>query len=471
MQDIQSFETVLSHRIHHEVVEGKNGHLFLSGCSHQVEHYLFGINQIKEESIQNFQDNLIARKRYCEQHGAKYVHLVCPDKPSVYRHQYPISDLKPLGQRYQEQADVDFLYPVAALTKALDTHEVYHKTDSHWNERGGMVVFEELMVKTLGFSQSFTDDALDAYQSRGWTKERFSHGDLGKKTTPPHAEEIEFLNKNKAVIFLNNGCTRNMGLIRSMYNPLAKTQQRILLFADSFAASLMYLFSEVFEHVVFVRSQYLHREMVAALRPDVVITANAERYLAYVHRDDEAGIAFFVALLNGLNFDKNNPFYEYIDAITKRSPKAFEDFFTKYSTMLFQQEKKPDHSVMLVNAWQAAGHHLSVNLALLRSRCSAVLKDLDQSWRDAEYALQISNHSITTIGHAVAVRLHQKEYQSALTLCQQLIEKNPKSWLGYRSAAVALRGLNRKAEGFVYLEQGIRSVDEPSELLKLKESY
>jgi tetratricopeptide (TPR) repeat protein len=279
------------------------------------------------------------------------------------------------------------------------------------------------------------------------------------------------LKKNKAVIFLNNGCTRNMGLIRSMYNPRAKTSQRVLLFADSFVASLMYLFSEFFEHVVFVRSQYFHREMVAALRPDVVITANAERYLAHVHHDDEAGIAFFVAFMNGLNFDRNNPFYEYIDAITKRQPKALEDFFTKYSMTLFHQEKKPEQSVILVNAWQAAGHHLSVNLALLRSRCSAVLKDLNQSWHDAEYALQISNHSITTIGHAVAVRLHQKEYQSALMLCQQLIEKNPKSWLGYRSAAVALCGLNRKAEGLLYLEQGIQAVDEPSELLKMKESY
>lgn len=61
--------------------------------------------------------------------------------------------------------------------------------------------------------------------------------------------------------------------------------KRVLIFGDSFFKGMLSIISSLFRDVVYLRSQYFHKEVATLMSPDIILTGSAERYLSKVNSD------------------------------------------------------------------------------------------------------------------------------------------------------------------------------------------
>lgn len=113
-------------------------------------------------------------------------------------------------------------------------------------------------------------------------------GDLGAKFTPRLFQDGVVLDPDWPVTAFRNSSGFNDGLVDILISPEAAHDRTVLLFGDSFFRMMLQHLSMVFTRVVCLRTRFLHPEMVTLIRPDVIYTGNAERYLSNVTADSEA---------------------------------------------------------------------------------------------------------------------------------------------------------------------------------------
>ena len=105
------------------VLVGRDGYLFLAGGGHNVLEFVTGKRKVDPQSYENFRKNLAARADWAERHGARYLHVIMPDKQSIIPEAWFPSPPIQLGAghlaRNPDLADW-LLYPVALLRAAKD---------------------------------------------------------------------------------------------------------------------------------------------------------------------------------------------------------------------------------------------------------------------------------------------------------------------------------------------------------------
>ena len=323
------------------VLEGGDDYLFLTGGNQRPLSLLKEETQPKTSSIEIFWSNLQRRLALCREMGAAYVHLVSPDKAFVLRENFPIKIGIPVLERYRqalasttcEETPAHLCYPLDILRD--EPQQVYSKVDSHFTPIGSLCCLEsvlELAIKQHPFSdanskgnratvelsnqqitagiphkQGITtqEDAeessythppgplIDPSILRLWVLENTIEqgtwsGDLGSKLDPPREETKAFLKIPRSIKLVSNQITYGNDGICDIYinSDHIADGPRALIFGDSFARGLAPMLSRMFGMVIFCRSRYVHDEIVRGFKPQLVISQNAERYLANVTHDD-----------------------------------------------------------------------------------------------------------------------------------------------------------------------------------------
>lgn len=162
-----------------DVIVGKEGWLYYTPTS---DDYM-NINTLSDRGINNINHNLSLLSDYCESVGASFTFTVAPNKNSVYPEYMPYNYIETENQGNLErleavwQADFDewFSYVTSSqpekslLVPELDTYDsydtydycnlrealleaknkttssLYHKTDTHWNDRGALIARNALL--------------------------------------------------------------------------------------------------------------------------------------------------------------------------------------------------------------------------------------------------------------------------------------------------------------------------------------
>lgn len=254
------------------VLKGQNGWLYYQAT---LDDYLG--KTMSERAIRNVAHNLAVMQRYVESKGAKFLFAVAPNKNSLYGDNMPYYDQVKAGDvrnhdLLEPKLTEEKIHYLDLFTLFEEQDEIlYLKRDSHWNNKGAMMVYNA-MLDTLG-------KAHDDFSTAEVKRTKTEYGDLNKMLYPMTAEPewnyyytlpeaYEFKSKTKSV---------EDAWIETE-NPKAKGT--LLMYRDSFGNTLIPILSEAFGKADY--SKMMPYDLAADLdrcKPEYVIVEKVERNL------------------------------------------------------------------------------------------------------------------------------------------------------------------------------------------------
>ena len=187
--------------IENGVLIGRDGYLFLAEGGHNVSEFVTGKREVEQIHFDIFRENLASCAAWAVRAGVQYLHLIMPDKQSIYPEAWTLAPPIRLGDLYV-QRNPDFadrlIYPVALLS-AHKPH-VLTRNDTHLSTQGSMVVAAALVEQ---LSREPQHDMLRELLSL-IDKECISTGDLGSKLATPVVETLNMLRQPPPGIVFSN---------------------------------------------------------------------------------------------------------------------------------------------------------------------------------------------------------------------------------------------------------------------------
>lgn len=275
-----------------KVVEGRNKRLFIANDSNEVIKQHRGEKLLNYSQVKAWRRIIETRYAFCAAKGISYRLIVVPDAHAVHKEDLPqldnISAKRPINQITSELYDHSYIsYPLEELVDAANTGESYHPVDSHYTAYGAYVCYKRI-IKDLRINiPRLTDNEVEFITKEGT-------GDLGEKFEPHRtAEYTECLVKQgTAKKVWNNGVT-NRGHMSVWVN--ANTSlPTCILFTDSYGWKIQRFLAESFSKLFIIHSPLLEHEAIDILKPDVVVSLMAERFLIYTPKDifDKSAMQF-----------------------------------------------------------------------------------------------------------------------------------------------------------------------------------
>ena len=294
----------------HDVLTGKDGWLFLHAGTNDVLQFYLDAEQFGAREKSGWSEILLSRHRKARILGATYVHLAAPDKLSIYSDMLMRDDINvelapsralPLfmdGLREAELLKSLYVDPLSFLSSDRQAGRLlYWKTDTHWTFYGALSACKALCYRLSARLHSTIDPA----RLREWELVL----DLGGKLNPQVTERfqvrevpesVERIFANDLVLFKErNGLEHEAGLhvgSHVIYRNTATNAdpRRVILFGDSFSEFrphlLMGMIAETFREVHFIWSGSIDWEYVARVKPNIIISEFAERFMRELPADD-----------------------------------------------------------------------------------------------------------------------------------------------------------------------------------------
>jgi hypothetical protein len=269
------------------VVKGRDGWLFYADDSGMADYTRE--DPLSPEQVGEWRDSIVHSRDWLKEQGIAYVFAIAPDKHVLYPEELP-DTIRPLGHPYRMDqvfqglvgsgvAAVDFR---PGLFAAKARERIFEKTDTHWNERGAFVAYQQL-VSAIREQVSAVPPA--------WERDDFE----------PVAVEVEGMDL-AGMIGLQDVLReeqlrlvpRRPRLARAVEPPgvdpsasrgrlvteiPGSTLPRALVFRDSCFSRLAPFLSEHFSRVVYLWQHNFDSEDVRRERPDVVIQEIVGRHL------------------------------------------------------------------------------------------------------------------------------------------------------------------------------------------------
>ena len=287
-------------RRHRELVhEGRDGWLFLIGGSNGVlEQYRATL--ARWWLLRGWRRLIEARRARAQALGIRYLHVIVPEKLSVYDDRTRDLDYDPrrsparaLGRRLiGNPAFVDLLAPLRAARDG--PAPLYYRTDTHWTYEGCLLAYRTLM-RACGAVPPAGLDARQRYEVTsvrdlgeklpGRPVETAIHGKIDYDARRVYASPlVEAYEAAGRAIDLHVGAH-----VRYRNESPEADPRTVVLFGDSYAhftpIMLTGLVAETFREVHFIWSSSIDWNYVAAVKPDLLLFEIAERFLVRLPDD------------------------------------------------------------------------------------------------------------------------------------------------------------------------------------------
>jgi hypothetical protein len=274
-----------------KVIVGNHGWLFYS--PDPAEHGQAVVRPFQERELAHWQRILEARRDWLARRDVPYLLVIAPDKQSIYPEMLPVplrprtatSRLDQLLCYLRAHSDLTVLDLREPLLRAKATEQVYWQTDSHWNGRGALVAYEQIMaglaewfpaagpLPRSAFAPAQHDvpggDLARMLQLRDRMHEDWlGYQPLRPQRARPSPEQVAM-----------NERGRLAHLQPAVWEGTEKPGLRAVMFFDSFGEALMPLLAEHFQRIVYVPTNGFDVGVVARECPQVVIQELVERSL------------------------------------------------------------------------------------------------------------------------------------------------------------------------------------------------
>lgn len=258
-----------------QVIVGRDGFLFYAETAPDF----MGESLLTDEEINTIADEILALSDYAAEHGATLLFTIAPNKNTVYGDRMPAR-----YPPYEGVTNTDALYAALeqrgvlyadlrdTLSADAEIERNYHKRDTHWNGRGALVAYREIL-SALGTSDTFFADC-------GFVEVPSFAGDLDEMLYPG-AGRTE-------TDFLPDVPTEDAFIYTSAYvSPMDMTittvgggEGRLLMFRDSFGSALIPYFSAAMAEVRYERATPYRIDILNTFDADFVVIEIAERNIS-----------------------------------------------------------------------------------------------------------------------------------------------------------------------------------------------
>jgi alginate O-acetyltransferase complex protein AlgJ len=131
------------------VIVGRDGWFFYADDK-AVEDYA-NVELLDDAALANWREAVLRARNWLQARGIGYVFTIAPDKHVLYSEAVP-----PTIARIHDMSRADQLFVALQDTKlAIDTRpmlfeakrreRIYHKTDTHWNDRGALIAYQQII--------------------------------------------------------------------------------------------------------------------------------------------------------------------------------------------------------------------------------------------------------------------------------------------------------------------------------------
>jgi hypothetical protein len=269
------------------VIAGKGDWLFYAddgGLQDWVQAEAFTDTQLRrwQETLERIRDWLKAR-------DVRFLFVIAPDKQMIYPEFMPAS----LGRLHQEfRADqllaymrahstVEMLDLRPALVAARPHELLYHHYDTHWNDRGALIGYQQIADRlTHWFPAIDPMERADFVTSpdvpSGDKTTMLGLVDAGKRSMPGLVPRAGWSSR---VVFPARPDPYGEDGTVITENPGSSSGLRAVMFRDSFASRLIPFLSEDFARILYQWQNDFDPELVQREHPQVVIQEMVGRHL------------------------------------------------------------------------------------------------------------------------------------------------------------------------------------------------
>ncbi len=259
-----------------EVIIGKDNFLFFT----QTLDSFTGEDQLSKEEIDQICLSLKAKQNILEGQGIEFLFTVAPNKNTIYPDKMPNRYIKKPNTSNMEKLyagldsyDINYVNLAPSLIKANDTYQVYHKLDSHWNNFGAAIAYEDIMNATQGL---VPDKTYMTYADKNFTQVENHLGDLGAMHLPASDKRDIQVDYNLEKSYKSKRPIVNLEAIE-IITQNENADKRAIIYRDSFFNAQINFFSNNYGYVQYSRKVPYDFTIPNAVSADIVILEIVER--------------------------------------------------------------------------------------------------------------------------------------------------------------------------------------------------
>lgn len=262
------------------VLRGADGYLFESRFDSAEQ--MAGRLTLTPVQVATFVARLAQACDSCHLRGIKYHFVITPEKYVVYADKLPpgvvVSDQRPVARilaALPPRLRAIVLYPDEILRSNRSPVETYDRTDTHWNSFGAFVTYVELHAALRRDGVALTPLITSLGRSDYWKV-----GDLGIRLDPEQVERaIRMTDPDAETMRQTLDQNRYLAGQVDIFETPGAPKPRAVVFRDSNASLMLPFLTRHFARTVAVASDRMCYDLLAAEKPDVVITQITERAL------------------------------------------------------------------------------------------------------------------------------------------------------------------------------------------------
>jgi len=265
------------------VVLGKEGWLYLAN-DNSVEDYRRS-DPFTPEQLAQWRSLLEARHNFCAQRGIIYLFVVAPSKHDIYPEYMP-DRLTRVGPECRLDQLLDSLHESHSPVHVVDLRKdlldakssgvrLYHKTDTHWNDRGGWIAYQSIMAQVRAGLPAAAGLKLDDFDAVATSQPGMDLAGLLGLSDVVQEESLNLVPRIRL---------RLPHVAQGMVDPITvqadgSSKPRVVVFRDSFLTAILPFVAESFSRGVYLWEDGFDRTVIDAERPDIVIQEIAQRKL------------------------------------------------------------------------------------------------------------------------------------------------------------------------------------------------
>lgn len=254
------------------VIQGTDGWLYYKDS---LNDYL-GVDLLSDRSLYNIAHTLSMMQENLQARGVDFLFTVAPNKNSLYPEHMPYYNSLKVTENNNLARLVPYLekegVAYADLYQAFQEEDevLYHKRDSHWNNKGAAFAADILM--------SALEKEHDSYEDVEYQVREDYVGDLDEMLYPLATTPEEEIYYDKTLTYAV------VGEIESNFDPRITTVNPVkdgslVMYRDSFGNALVPFFADAYANAYFSRGVPYQLSDVDTNQADTVIVERAERFL------------------------------------------------------------------------------------------------------------------------------------------------------------------------------------------------
>jgi len=268
------------------VVVGLDGWFFYADDK-AVEDYA-NVELLDETAVANWREAVLRARNWLEARKVAYVFTIAPDKHEVYAEAFPstiarIHDVSHADQLFTALQDTGQAVDTRpALFAAKQRERIYHKTDTHWNDRGALVAYQQIInavrARVPSTPAAWTRDDFTAVERITEGMDLAGMMGLTRVLRETDLALVPIRPRRARVVEPTGGheMDEEGRLVTEIDDP---SLPRAVIFRDSFVSRLVPFLSEHFSRAVYLWQNDFDATEVLKEHPDVVIQEIVGRHL------------------------------------------------------------------------------------------------------------------------------------------------------------------------------------------------